>query len=279
MCSISRSRPTKLVTGARRLRAPSRPPCSPCSTARCAACSSGEGAAPSSSASRGADPLVGVERVGLAARRRTARRCAGRRAARAAGARRAAPRARRRAGRRGRARARPRRGRRALPAAGRRAGGGGGGEAVVVRSASAGPRHSASASRSTSPARCGVAARAAPRCRGASALEALRVDRPRREPVAAGRGRDSVGVAERAAQPRDQRLQRVLLVGGQVVVPDARRPARRCVTGRPASSASRASSARSRPPATSTGRPSRSIWSGPSMPTRMPPTVAGVISG
>jgi hypothetical protein len=39
------------------------------------------------------------------------------------------------------------------------------------------------------------------------------------EPIAAGHRRDEAGVAERAPQPADERLQRVHVVGGQLLLP------------------------------------------------------------
>ncbi len=101
--------------------------------------------------------------------------------------------------------------------------------------------------------RIAVAQRA--RSLGGQRLEAVRVDVVRLdvEPVAGRRLADRRRRPERAAQPRDERLQRVGLVGRRLDRPTPRRSGRAGATGRPASRASRTSRARNRAPVTSIG--------------------------
>ena len=184
----------------------------------CAACSSGPGGTPSSSASSSAHALVGGQRVGLAAgggERRDQLRGQPL-VQRVLGAQRLELRdepvavAEREVGRDAVGQRRqpqivqPRRG--------------GRGEAVVDE---VGERRSAPQRQRLAQQLAGarvVAAGAGGAAVGDQALEALRVDL-HVEPVAAGRGRDEPAVAERPAQPRDERLQGVHLVGREVLLP------------------------------------------------------------
>ena len=180
----------------------------------------------------------------------------------------ARPRARRRPCRRGRGRARPRRGRRARSGAASSSCAAAASSGWLVRSASAGPRHRRSASPRASAAPCGSPLRSALAPFGGELLEAVRVDAVGAQRVAAGgRGRSRRRRRARGARVRSATAARAADRTGSSSSQTASTSAP-TLTGRPPASASRASSARSRPPEISTGVPSRSICSAPRMPMR-----------
>ena len=229
MRSTSASRPTKLVTGARRLlRRPGAAGVSPLRTARCAACRSGDGRRAELVGEPRADALVGGERVGLAPGGVERRDVAGGERARGAGDRRARPRARRRAcapwPRASSASARSA----SAPGAGLRAARRRRRSGWLVRSASAGPRHRRAPRASVSAALCGspLAQRGAPV--GGELLEAVRVDAVGAQPVAARARGDRVGVAERAAQRVRSATAARAADRPAARRPTPRRPGRRC---------------------------------------------------
>ena len=85
----------------------------------------------------------------------------------------------------------------------------------------------------------------------------------RAQPIAVGRLLERAGIRQRPAQPGDQRLQRVVHVGGWSSLGQTASTSSSAETDRPASTASRTRSRRTREPEMATGTPTRRISSGP----------------